>query len=209
MQGSLSDLERRRWEKQVVSRAQRGDPEAFGELYDAYARQLYAQVLLPRLKDCAAAEDALADTFRAALQGVARYQTTESSVLNWLSRIAKNKAIDVQRARAAQGRRERRLEREIDSAQSAPRGPEQLLGEATLGVRRRGAVQEALAQLNPRYRRALELRFLQELPRDRCAELLEVKVATFDVLLLRSLRAFRKHWDQLAEKDPALMESAQ
>ena len=59
--------------------------------------------------------------------------------------------------------------------------------EARIGV--------ALSQLNPRYRRAIELRFLEERERADCAEAMEVKLGTFDVLVLRALRAFRKAWD--------------
>ena len=55
---------------------------------------------------------------------------------------------------------------------------------------------QVLQALNPRYRRAIELRFLEEHPRERCAQLMEVKLGTFDVVLLRALRAFRKNWEQ-------------
>lgn len=53
---------------------------------------------------------------------------------------------------------------------------------------------ECLQNLNPRYRTALTLRFLQEKSRADCALLLGVKTATFDVLLLRAVRAF-KAWN--------------
>jgi DNA-directed RNA polymerase specialized sigma24 family protein len=56
-------------------------------------------------------------------------------------------------------------------------------------------VKQILAQLNPRYARALELRFIADRSREDCAQELEVKIATFDVLLLRALRSFRQHWD--------------
>ena len=52
-----------------------------------------------------------------------------------------------------------------------------------------------LAAISPRYRRAIELRFLEDRPREQCAALLEVKLGTFDVLLLRALRAFRQAWE--------------
>jgi RNA polymerase sigma-70 factor (ECF subfamily) len=51
-----------------------------------------------------------------------------------------------------------------------------------------------MEELHPRYARALTLRFLEDRTRDECATLLEVKVATFDVVLLRALRAFRERW---------------
>ena len=43
-------------------------------------------------------------------------------------------------------------------------------------------------------RRALELRFFEERARPECAEALGVKIGTFDVVLLRALRAFRREW---------------
>jgi RNA polymerase sigma-70 factor (ECF subfamily) len=59
------------------------------------------------------------------------------------------------------------------------------------------AVTSVLERLNARYRRAIELRFVEELPREECALALEVKIGTFDVLLLRALKAFRKEWTEV------------
>ena len=66
--------------------------------------------------------------------------------------------------------------------------------EAPDGEKLRAAVAAALGRINPRYRRALELRFFEEHERTACAAALEIKVGTFDVLLLRALRAFRAAW---------------
>jgi RNA polymerase sigma-70 factor (ECF subfamily) len=49
--------------------------------------------------------------------------------------------------------------------------------------------------LTPRYRQALELRFFRDLAREECAQLMQVKLGTFDVLVLRALRAFRREWE--------------
>ncbi|MCB9624549.1 MAG: hypothetical protein H6723_14645 [Sandaracinus sp.] len=57
-----------------------------------------------------------------------------------------------------------------------------------------------LDALNPRYRQAIELRFFDERERQDCADLLEVKLGTFDVLILRALRAFRKEWERGTER---------
>ena len=51
-----------------------------------------------------------------------------------------------------------------------------------------------LSRINPRYRRAIELRFFEEQPREACAQALDVQIGTFDVVLLRALRAFRAAW---------------
>ena len=51
---------------------------------------------------------------------------------------------------------------------------------------------EALGTLNERYRRAIELRLIDERSREECAAALSVTVATFDVILHRALTALRK-----------------
>ena len=87
------------WEQRCLERARHGDLRAFGELYEAYAGPLYAEVLLPRLGAPAAAEEALAETFRAALEKLNTYEPQGQSIFGWLARIAINKATDLHRAR--------------------------------------------------------------------------------------------------------------
>jgi RNA polymerase sigma-70 factor (ECF subfamily) len=78
----------------------------------------------------------------------------------------------------------------------APPDPAELL-ELRIGhAELTGAVAGVLERLNPRYRRAIELRIVEELSREDCARALEVKLGTFDVLMLRALRAFKKEWTE-------------
>jgi RNA polymerase sigma-70 factor (ECF subfamily) len=53
-----------------------------------------------------------------------------------------------------------------------------------------------MGQLQERYRQAIELRLVQELSREECAKRLGVTIGTFDVLLFRAVRAFRKHFGE-------------
>lgn len=80
MDADLNAPGQRSWEKSVIARAARGDKEAFGEIYDAHAERLYRNVLYPLLGNRAAAEDALAETFRAAFQRVGDYRPGEVSI---------------------------------------------------------------------------------------------------------------------------------
>ena len=82
----------------------------------------------------------------------------------------------------------------------APDGPGQQLEDAREMARLRGRVSRCLEALNPRYRQAIELRFFEERERQECADVLEVKLGTFDVLILRALRAFRKEWERETER---------
>jgi RNA polymerase sigma-70 factor (ECF subfamily) len=198
------DPERLRWERQVLERAREGDAVAFSELYRAYAPEVYRRILLPRLGDPSAAEDALAETFRAAFERLATFEQRDKSIRSWLSRIAVNKVTDMYRARAVSGRALSNFEAMLGPLVEPMIAPEDALAERRDVEWVRGAIQEVLDRITPRYRAAIELRFFEEKSRQECAESLDVKLGTFDVLLLRALRAFRKEWDVLAARtEPA------
>ena len=185
---SLSDAEWLRRERECLMRARAGDRAAFAEIYEAFARALYTRVLMPRLGNPVAAEEALAETFHTALERLADFDDRGKSVWFWLARIAANKATDQHRARARGGRALQSYARLVVADENAPppsgREAEEL----------REQVDRVLAKINPRYRRAIELRFFEEHAREVCAKKLEVQLSTFDVVLLRALRAFRVAW---------------
>jgi RNA polymerase sigma-70 factor (ECF subfamily) len=192
---SLSDAEWLRRERDCLTRARAGDRDAFAEIYEAFARALYARVLMPRLGNPAAAEEALAETFRTALERLGDFDDRGKSVWFWLARIAVNKATDQYRTRARTGRALASYARLVPADENAP--PPSGREAAEL----REAVDRVLARINPRYRRAIELRFFEEQPREICAQRLEVQLATFDVVLLRALRAFRAAWVEETKHD--------
>jgi len=178
-------------ERRCVAALRRGERAAFTRLYNVMAPPLYERVLLPRLADAAAAEDVLVETFQRAVERLDSYEDRGGSIWSWLVTIANHRAMDVHRARAREGRAHAGYQSLL-----AP-----LLGEADTphddrldGERLRAAIAATLATLNPRYRRAIELRFLEDRERAACAEALAVTLGTFDVLLLRALRAFRDAW---------------
>lgn len=197
----FNDTEHLRWEFDVVRRAQKGDREAFAELYRTYARRLYSHVLLPKLGQKSAAEDALAETFRTGLERISGFEPRTTSVYFWFARIAVNKALDMHRARGVTGRALVNVQSMLGPIQDAPLAPDEALLERHAWESNRSRARLCLDALNNRYRRAIELRFYEALPRERCAELMEVKLGTFDVLLLRALRSFRKQWDSAEESE--------
>lgn len=183
-------------ERRCLDELRRGDRTAFSRLYRAFAQPLFARVLLPKLGDREAAEDVLAETFRIMVEKLDQYEDRGGSIWSWLATIAANKARDVERERARRGQALRgfaQLSEALFEA-TAP-GPGDGAGDA---ARLQAAVAQVMDELNPRYRRALTLRFLEDRPRVECAALLEVKIGTFDVLLLRALRSFRERWQALS-----------
>jgi RNA polymerase sigma factor (sigma-70 family) len=181
-------------EHQLVLEAQHGNLDAMRPLLERYAQPLYATVILPRLGDAASAEDVLRDTLAAAVEKIQRFTWQGKTIYPWLRQIAINKVYDVHR----QSRRSRRL---VDamvhevSAESDPasHADAQLIADQERRAHR-ARIDEAMGHLQERYRVAIELRLIQELSREDCAKRLGVSIGTFDVLLFRAVRAFRKHF---------------
>jgi RNA polymerase sigma-70 factor (ECF subfamily) len=192
----LNSAERLAWERELLERAKRGERDAWGQLYHAFADVLFGRVLLPRLGDRAAAEDALSETFRSAIERVGQFDARGSSVYFWLSRIAVNKATDMHRARAVTGRAIVNLEAQLLPLLELPPTPHEALDGRNEMLRVTQLLSACVSELNPRYRRAIEMRFFEERSREDCAREMDVKLGTFDVLLLRSLKALRKQWEQ-------------
>jgi RNA polymerase sigma-70 factor (ECF subfamily) len=196
----LQSRERLRWEDELLRRARAGDRAAFGELYREYAPTLFARVLVPKLGNRSAAEDALAETFRTALERLHQYESRGVSFYFWLVRIAANKATDMHRVKQRTGRALSSLEDLLGPLATGPDAPQKQLEDAREIASLRARVASCLDALNPRYRQAIELRFFDERERQECADVLEVKLGTFDVLILRALRAFRKEWERGSER---------
>jgi RNA polymerase sigma-70 factor (ECF subfamily) len=181
-------------ERRLVAEAQAGDMNALRPVFARYADPLYGGVILPLVKSPAAAEDVLRDTFVTALEKIAAFRWEGRGIYGWLRQIATNKAHDVHRRAQRTARVLARFAEEPAAAPGA--ADESLIAEED---RRRAAARIAAAmdKLVPRYRDALRLRLIEERSREDCARVLEVTVPTFDVLLFRAVRSFRKHYEDL------------
>jgi RNA polymerase sigma-70 factor (ECF subfamily) len=185
-------------ERQWLEALGRGDARAFDSIFQAFAGPLYRRVLLPKLGEPAAAEDALGETFRRALERLPRFEDRGKGLWPYLATIATNLAHDLHRERARRGRALASFESLLGPLESGAPLP----GDGADHARLRESVAGVLGALNPRYRQAIELRFFAEHSREECARQLEVKVGTFDVLLLRALRSFRQRWQEIVGAPP-------
>ncbi len=183
-------------EQRLVEEAQRGNLDAMRPILERYAQPLYATVILPRLGNPATAEDVLRDTLTTAVEKIQRFTWQGKSIYPWLRQIAVNKVFDVHRLT----KRTRRLADAL--AQEAPASTDvdsqadaRLIADQERQLAR-GRIDETLATLTDRYRQAIELRLIDELSREECAQRLGIAIGTFDVLLFRAVRAFRKRYGE-------------
>lgn len=154
---------------------------------------------MPRTGDPSLAEDIVRETMVTAIEKIGTFQWQGRSIYFWLRQIAVNKVIDHHRSRG----RALKLAQALANEPELPvlptgrePGPEAALiakEERRINAAR---IRATLDQLNPRYRRTIELRLIEELPREECARRMEVTVGTFDVLFHRAVRAFRKTYER-------------
>jgi RNA polymerase sigma factor (sigma-70 family) len=181
-------------EQRLVEAAQAGNLDAMRPLLDRYAQPLYGTVILPRLGDAASAEDVLRDTLATAVEKIGRFAWQGKSIYPWLRQIAINKVYDVHR----QSKRSRRLADAMVHEVPVETDPETHADARLIADQERRShrdrIDGTLDLLAERYRVAIELRLIQELPREVCARRMKVTIGTFDVLLFRAVRAFRKQF---------------
>jgi RNA polymerase sigma-70 factor (ECF subfamily) len=186
-------------EQKLVEEAQQGNLDAMRPILERYAAPLYGTVILPRLGDTASAEEVLRDTLATAVEKIRRFTWQGKSIYPWLRQIAINKVYDVHR----QAKRSRRLadamihEVPVESDPTTHADAQLMADQERRAHRDR--IDDTMNQLQERYRLAIDLRLIQELPREDCAKRLGVTIGTFDVLLFRAVRAFRKQFGERAE----------
>ncbi len=175
----------------------RSDAGAFAELYRCYLPRVHAYAWR-RTGSQEAAEDITSQVFEAALRGLPRFRWRPGGFGPWLFRIASNQVIAHYRreGRAASERGQYAM-----ATMTQPTAGDDFTdlvgGEDTEMVRR------ALAELTPRYQRAIDLRYLAGLDHDEAAKAMGLAKPAFAVVLSRALRALRRTIDRdLAAEGP-------
>jgi RNA polymerase sigma-70 factor (ECF subfamily) len=164
----------------LVSRAQEGDAEAFGELYDRYVTMVHRYVY-HRVGDRALAEDVTSETFVRALRRIDSLSFQGRDVGAWLVTIARNLVLDhVKSSRY-------RLEvatADMRDADRATAGPED-------AVVQRLANEQLLAcvrKLNAEQQECIALRFLQGLSVSETAAVMGKREGAIKALQHRAVR---------------------
>ena len=178
-------------ERQLVERAQAGHRDALGALLKSHGPRLYRSVLLPRLGNQAAAEEALSITYIKVVERFDQFEWQRVGIYPWLRVIALRVAIDLIRKRKREVLFDTGdLERELDDTTREERDAAAIERHDLQVARQR--VLDLLDRINPRYQTAIRLRILEGRPREEAAAALEISVGTFDVVLHRAMAALKK-----------------
>lgn len=184
-------------EADLVERA-KIDPAAFGALYNRYVERIYGYALR-ETRDVSTAQDITAATFESALRHIRRFHWRDMGLAPWLYRIARNEIIQHHR------RNKRFSPLTTDERTGAPErgargGEERPIESAVLSGERNRALREALDRLSPDDHDVLTLRFLEQLPTEEVAQILDWSRDKVYVRLHRALGRLRVHLSETEEE---------
>ena len=153
----------------------------FDALYRETASDLFAYVFT-LLRDRATAEDVTALTFERAYRRQSAFDERKGSQRAWLFTIARNAALDELRRR----KRTAALLSDPEDHAVAP------ADDAAEAAARRATVRAALAQLEPRERELIALKFHAGLSNAEIAKVLNISVANAGTRVHRAVTRLRK-----------------
>lgn len=183
-------------EAALVERAKR-DPAAFGGLYDRHVDRIYGYALR-ETRDVAAAQDITAATFEKALRHIRDFQWREAGIAPWLYRIARNEIVQQYRRGKRQSQSVRLDDEALDIDVRRDSRESRPIESAILSTESHRHLHEALARLSAADRDVLTLRFLEQLPTEAVALILDCSPNNVYLRLHRALGHLR---DQLAAQE--------
>jgi RNA polymerase sigma factor (sigma-70 family) len=167
-------------DEELVGRVAEGDDHALSELYDRYARQVYATGVRI-LGDAHLAEELVQDAFTNVWQAAASFDPRRASFATWLYRITRNRATDLVRRRRA-----RPLSAGEESLRMVPGGPEP---EASVDG---WDMARALSHIPEGHREVLTLAYFEGLSQREISHLTGVPLGTIKSRTTAALKRLRR-----------------
>jgi len=170
-------------EKDVVSRAIKGDGGAFAQLYEEHFDKIYRYIYL-KVGNQAEAEDLTQEVFVKALEAISSYKWRNLPFVSWLFRIAHNQAIDYLRKQS-------KVEKVAwdNNVTRVDEPTPEVIAERSLEVEE---LADNIKKLPPAQRDVISLRFGAELSIAEVAKALGKNPGTVKALQYNGIAALRK-----------------
>jgi RNA polymerase sigma-70 factor (ECF subfamily) len=173
-----------RLDLELVRKAQDGEVEAFGQLYERHVQSVF-RFVYSHIDNHSDAEDLTEEVFIRVWRAIPKYKEQGVPFIAFLIRIARNVIIDFYRS----SRREN-LNLPLDDVQIT--GSKLGLDEKIIQGQTTSENRSLLANLKDEYRIVLVLRFINELSPDEIAEVMGKSSGAVRVIQFRALAALRK-----------------
>ena len=169
-------------EESLVRRAQRRDPEAFAQLYEAYFDKIYRYVVL-KIGNEKEAEDMTQQVFLNALRAISSFRWRGIPFQAWLYRIARNQVVDYLR------RKTKRVTVPIDNLPITTNDDPQHITEQRLEIKQ---LVSATKQLTEAQREVISFRFAGGLSTAEVAKVMGKSQGAVKALQHSAIAALRK-----------------
>lgn len=175
---------------QLVRRIVYQDEAAFADLYRSLSGSVYALVLRV-VREIGSAEEVVEDVFWQLWRQAPRYDAERGTVVAWVRRIARSRALDALRAQASNPLRgAAELDDEELPACGDGRDADDPL-QRLAGARSAGQLEQALAALDPLRRQLVSLAFLRGCSQAEIAEQTGLPLGTVKSHIRRALLAMK------------------
>jgi RNA polymerase sigma-70 factor (ECF subfamily) len=181
---SIIGIEPMSIEKDVVSRAVKGDGQAFAQLYEENFDRIYRYVYL-RLGNQAEAEDLSQEVFAKAFEAMGSYKWRNLPFASWLFRIAHNQIVDFLRKQT----KVKEVALDDDNVTVAGEANPAFIAEKELEIEE---LIDGVKKLSPAQREVISLRFGAELSIAEAARVLGKSPGTVKALQYNGIVALRK-----------------
>jgi len=164
---------------QLIMRSQKGDQEAFAELFEQYKNLVYKTAYL-MLGEADDAQEALQEVFVNVHRSLPAYDPRKAAFTTWLYRITIRYCLNHRRKRriSSQSLEESHLKLQADSSE--------------MDFAEKDEIQKAISLLNKSQIAVIILRYYNDLSYAEIAQILDIPLGTVKSRLDRSLKVLRQ-----------------
>lgn len=165
------------------------NPENFGRVYDEYVKGIYRFIYL-KVGSAPDAQDLTSQTFLKAWQYLSDDSREVRNIRAFLYRVARNTVVDHFRTQGSEGQWLENFE--AAEAQASTVSVEEDIGKSIS----REAVMAAMNKLNPGYREAVLMRYVEDLDMEEIAQIMNKSNGAVRVLIHRAVTELKKILDE-------------
>jgi RNA polymerase sigma-70 factor, ECF subfamily len=180
-------------EPALITRAQQGDPDAFGELYRMHYDTITAFIAHRLTTNPTLTEDLTADVFTKAWAKIHTFTWNGTSIRAWLCTIARNTIADHYKIAATHRLTYTEHLTHLENTHTTPTNTAE---DTVLTTLAHDHLHHALNEITPRQQTVIRLRFLNELTVNETAQTMGTTNAAVKTLQWRALDNLRKAYAQ-------------
>lgn len=177
--------------EELVKKSQKGDSEAFAELYEHFVTPIYRYIFFKVKKEDV--EDLTETLFLKAWENIKKYKKKKNTNFkSWIYRIAHNLVVDHYRLTREHSSLDPRIKETKREANP--------IDKADLNINNEN-LKLAISKLKKNYQQVLILKFINELSNEEISKILKKSEGSVRILQFRALKALKQTFEDMGIKN--------